>query len=85
MSYAAATPDRDANAKPLPDSSADPAVAKLVQLLRDTGVATIRCRYEDEQHAGTVVRFLMNELCEPITVSRVDGGLQFTRERRDCE
>lgn len=80
MSYTApATLEREAIDAP-PKFSANRTIEKLVARLREVGTATVRCREEDERHAVMVARLLMNELCEPVTVSRVDGGLRFTRE-----
>lgn len=80
MNYAAPTDlERRAIDAP-PKPYANRAIEKLVACLREVGTATVRCDERDERHAVMVAQLLMNELCEPITVSRVDGGLRFTRE-----
>lgn len=87
MSYAAPTVlERRAilSADPPPRSIGDVVLERMVEQLRETGAVTLMVdRNGDSERAGIVARWLMNELCEPVTVSRVDGGLRFTRERGD--
>lgn len=79
MSYAAATPDRDANAKPLPPA-ADPLVARMVADLRENGaieVANSDNAGPDIIEAARVK--LMDALCEPVTAEVTPDGIVFRR------
>lgn len=79
MSYPAATPDRDANAKPLPPA-ADPLVARMVADLRENGAIELA----NPDNAGPAVIEaarvkLMHELCEPVTAEVTPDGIVFRR------
>jgi hypothetical protein len=83
MSYAAATPDHDASAKPLP-TAADPLIARMVADLRENGaieVANSDNAGPDIIEAARVK--LMHELCEPVTAEVTPGGIVFRRERAE--
>lgn len=77
MSYAAATPDREANAKP---SGPDPVLASMVADLRENGaieVANSDNAGPDIIEAARVK--LMHELCEPVTAEVTPSGIVFRR------
>lgn len=86
MSYAALTDCKRLDIlRPTPAPARDTGDAtlnRMVKRIRESGTVTLHCdRPGDERHAATVARWLMNELCEPVSVRAVDGGLLFTRER----
>jgi len=67
------------------DGSEDDEVGQLVDEilaeLRGAGHYRLECeRPASPDSAAVLCRWIMNELCEPVTASIVDGAVLFTRE-----
>lgn len=79
MSYAAATPDRDTNAKPLPPT-VDPLVARMVADLRQNGeIEVANTDGLGAEYIEAARLKLMHELCEPVTAEVTPDGIVFRR------
>ena len=64
-----------------PEDEVDQLVDEILAELRGAGHYRLECeRPATPDSAAVLCRWLMNELCEPVTASIVDGGVLFTRE-----
>ncbi len=79
MSYAAAPPGHDTNAKLIP-AGTDPVVARMVRDLRVEGSIVVDLDVHATAAQVESARvLLMNELCEPVTAEVQPGRIVFRR------